>query len=189
MGEEKGQHLGTYEISRKRYYKRVFVVTALLMIIAYAVLNMLVLETEVILVGLLCVSLFVFFQLAFTHLQYFYHRFWIKAYDKGLEIYQLGFFVWEDVFIHHENRKNSLLLKNAYIRDPEQAWPKFLNASVVKFKNWGDDDVSSANHIFFLLNLPAWVTNMSFTDFVKIFDTKTKIHAPFDTVTRKERKR
>jgi hypothetical protein len=96
----------------------------------------------------------------------------------------LGFFIWEDIFLHQEKNKNSLILKKGYIRNPELKWQKFLNASVVKFRNWGDDDASPATHLFFLFSLPSYVTNISYNDFLKIFHTKIKIYAPYDTVTR-----
>lgn len=110
----------------------------------------------------------------------------MKAHAKGLEFGPLGFFCWDDVFFYKEKRNNMLMLKKGYLRNTEAKWPPFLKTSVMKFQEWGDTDDSPAEHLWFRMNIPSMMTNISYDGFLKMIDTKTKIHAPYDTVKRKK---
>ncbi len=181
---DRGPYLGSYAISRTAYFKKLFVLILCIVAVVYSGFFLYTADPQKSLGAAGGTLFFLLMTAATFSTEYFRYPFKINAYAKGLEFGPLGFFCWDDVFLYKEKRNNMLMLKKGYLRDTEAKWRPFLEASIVRFQNWGDTDDSPAEHLWFRMNIPSVMTNISYDEFLKLIDTKTKIHAPYDTVKR-----
>lgn len=117
--------------------------------------------------------------------KYFHQRFWMKAYENGIDFMQIGFFPWKDTYFyyHGKNGENSMVLfRHGGLRNPNFFWPGYLEASRIGcFLEWGDEAGSSHDHAFFSLSMPSRVTNMPLDTFVRLIEPQTKVQT-FDDV-------
>lgn len=180
----RGSYLDTYTISRAPYYRKLSVIILCIITAAYALVYVSTGDPQTSFGAAGGTLFFVLMTTAMFSTEYFRYPFKINAYAKGLEFEPLGFFCWDDVFLYKEKRNNMLMLKKGHLRNKEAKWPPFLKGSIAKFKEWGDTDDTPAEHLLFQINIPSMLTNIHYDDFLKLIDTKTKIHAPYDTVER-----
>lgn len=181
---DKGAYLGSYTISRTVYYKKLSIIIFCMIVAAYAFMHLYTGDLQASLGAAGGALVFALITAATFNIQYFLYPFKIDAYAKGLEFGALGFFYWDNVFLYKQKRNNMLILKKGYLRNIEAKWSPFLEASIVRFQNWGDTDDSPAEHLLFRMNIPSAITNISYDEFLKLIDTKTKIYAPYDTMKR-----
>lgn len=176
---DKGAYLGSYETSRKKYWKRAVPITIATSFVCGLILFFYDSEDRTIIAGLCAGAMFPLIFLIGNHGIYLRQKFWMKAYENGIDFMQIGFFPWKDIFFyyHGKNGKKSMVLfRHGGLRNPNLFWPGYLEASRIGcFLEWGDEAGSSHDHAAFQLRLPSYTTNISLGEFVKLIEPWTKI--------------
>ena len=133
-----GAYLGSYEISRLSCLIRALPFFAAASIVTSLFLFFYGSELDTIVAGGLAGIFFTAFVLTLSCDKYFHGKFWMKAYENGIEVIQIGFFPWDDVFFYHHGKNSMILLRHGGNRYPHFLWPGCVNAALIGyFEQWG----------------------------------------------------